>query len=70
MRREDFAKGHTLYGFDLNPDLCDGPHLNLQHQENLRLEIKFSKALEHTISLFMYAEFENVVEVTKSRHIL
>lgn len=70
LTRDEFAKGHTLYVFDLSPDLCDGPHLNLQHQGNLRVEIKFSQALTSTISVFIYAEFENVIEITKSRHVL
>lgn len=70
LSRDEFANGHTLYAFDLTPDLCDGPHMNLQHQGNLRIEIKFSKALEKTISVLIYAEFENVIEITKSRHVL
>ena len=70
LSREDFANGHALYAFDLSPDLCDGPHLNLQHQGNLRIEIKFIKPLKSTISVFIYAEFENIIEITKSRHVL
>lgn len=70
LSREDYAKGHTLYAFDLSPDLCDGPHLNLQHQGNLRVEIKFSSALSSTISVLIYAEFENIIEISKSRHVL
>lgn len=70
LTREEFAKGYTLYVFDLTPDMCDGSHMNLQHQGNLRLEIKFSTALEHTISVFVYAEFENIIEITKSRNVL
>jgi hypothetical protein len=70
LSREEFSKGYALYTFDLTPDLCDGPHLNLQRQGNLRVEIKFSKALGETISVLIYAEFENVIEITKSRHVL
>lgn len=70
LSREEFSSGYTLFCFDLSADLCNGPHLNLQHQGNLRLEIKFSKALEKTISVLIYAEFENVIEITKSRHVL
>lgn len=70
VTREDFANGHALYAFDLSPDLCDGPHLNLQQQGNLRLEIKFSQGLESTVCVLIYAEFENIIEITKSRHIL
>lgn len=70
LTREDYAKGHVLYAFDLTPDLCDGSHFNLQHQGNLRVEMKFSEALTKTLSVLIYAEFQNVIEITKSRHIL
>ena len=70
LSREDFANGHALYAFDLTPDMCDGPHLNLQHQGNLRVEIKFATALQSTISVLVYAEFENIIEITKAHHIL
>lgn len=45
LKREDFVNGHTLYSFDLSPDMCDGTHLNLQHQGNLRIEIKLADSL-------------------------
>lgn len=70
LSRDEFAKGHTLYAFDLSPDLCDGQHLNLSYQGNLRVEIKFAQALKNTISVLVYAEFESVIEITKSRHVL
>lgn len=70
LKREEFADGHILYAFDLSPDLCDGPHLNLKQQGNLRIEIKFAEDLKTTISVLMYEEFENIIEIPKSRHIL
>lgn len=70
LTREEFSNGYTLFAFDLTPDLCDGPHLNLQRQGNLRVEIKFLQALNKTISVLIYAEFENVIEITKTRHVL
>lgn len=70
ITREEYVNGHTLFAFDLTADLCSGGHLNLQHQGNLRVEAKFSKALEETISFLVYAEFENVIEITKSRQVL
>lgn len=70
ISREEFSKGYTLFTFDLSADLCDGPHLNLQQQGNLRLELKFSKALVKTISVLVYAEIENFIEISKERHIL
>lgn len=70
LTRQEFANGHTLYAFDLSPDLCDGPHLNLQHQGNLRIEIKFAQSLEKTTTVLIYAEFENIIEISKSRHVI
>ncbi|GBM64712.1 hypothetical protein AVEN_175205-1 [Araneus ventricosus] len=46
INRDEFVQGYTLYAFDLTPDLCDGSHLNLVNQGNLRIELKFASALE------------------------
>lgn len=70
ISREEFGQGYTLYAFDLTPDMCDGGHMNLIHQGNLRVEIKFGKALVKTVSVLIYAEFQNIIEITKSRSIL
>lgn len=70
LTQEEYAKGHVLYAFDLTPDMCDGSHFNLQHQGNLRVEMKFSEAVGRTLSVLIYAEFQNAIEITKTRHVL
>ncbi|GIY08668.1 hypothetical protein CDAR_405301 [Caerostris darwini] len=70
ISREDYIKGNTLFAFNLSPDLCNGDHLNLIKQSNLRLEIKFSQSLSQTISVIVFAEFDNVIEINKTRNIL
>ncbi|GIX99585.1 hypothetical protein CDAR_26361 [Caerostris darwini] len=70
ISREDYIKGNTLFAFNLSPDLCNGDHLNLIKQSNLRLEIKFSQSLSQTISVIVFAEFDNVMEINKTRNIL
>ncbi|GBM22488.1 Uncharacterized protein F54H12.2 [Araneus ventricosus] len=70
ISREEFSKVYAIYSFDLTPDLCDGSHFNLLHQGNLRVEAKFARALEETVSVLVYAEFQNIIEITKSRHVL
>lgn len=70
LTRSEFSGGNTLFRFDLSPDLCEGGHLNLVRHSNLRLEIKFSVPLPQTISLLVYAEFENLIEINKARNIL
>ena len=70
LSKEEYANGYVLYAFDLSPDMCDGEHFNLQRQGNLRVEIKFSEAIAQTLSVLIYAEFQNVIEISKSRHVL
>ncbi|GBM31293.1 Uncharacterized protein F54H12.2 [Araneus ventricosus] len=70
INRDEFIQGYTLYAFDLTPDLCDGSHLNLVNQGNLRIELKFASALEKTVSVLVYAEFQNMIEITNSRNVL
>ena len=70
LSRSEFSHGYSLFLFELSADLCDGSHLNLIRHSNLRLEIKFGTALAQTISLLVYAEFENLIEINKTRNIL
>lgn len=70
LSRTEFAKGYTLFLFDLSPDLCDGEHFNLIRHSNLRIELKFSKSLEKTVSLIVFAEFESLIEINKTRNVL
>jgi hypothetical protein len=39
-------------------------------QANLRMEIHFTEALAGTINVVLYAEFDNVIEIGRNRHIL
>ncbi len=68
--REEYAKGYTLFAFDLTPDLNDGSHFNLIKQGNLRLELHFAKPLPDTINVVVYAEFDNIIEVDRSRNVI
>ena len=70
ISRSDYGNGYTLYAFDLTPDLACGGHFNLQKQGNLRLEMNFRQPLAQTINVIVYAEFENIIEVDKSRNIV
>nr|XP_042913843.1 uncharacterized protein F54H12.2-like [Parasteatoda tepidariorum] len=70
ISREDYRNGNTLFGFNLSPNLCSGEHLNLIKHSNLRLELKFAKSLKKTVCVIVFAEFENLIEINKSRNIL
>lgn len=70
ISREDYGKGYALYAVDLTPDLSSSEHFNPVQTGNVRLSIQFAQALPHTVTCLVYAEFENLIEVDKSRNII
>ena len=70
ISREDFTGGYALYAFDLTPDLSEGDHFNLVKQGNVRLDMKFAQALANTINIIAFAEFENILEIDRSRNVI
>ena len=44
-------------------------HYALIKHGNLRLDIEFAEPLDDTIAILVYAEFDNVIEITEDRHI-
>ena len=70
ISREEYAKGNTLFGFDLTPDMSEMGAFQLIKQGNLRVEIPFAEALAGTINVVLYAEFDNVIEIDRNRQVL
>jgi len=70
ITREDYANGYALYAFDLSADLGEDDHFSLVRQGNVRLAMKFAAALNTTVSVIAYAEFENVIEVDRDRNVV
>ena len=67
---EEFSQGYTIYCFDLSPDLNVGDHMNLLRKGNLRLEMRLQNALPQTAMILMYAEFQNILEIDRSRNVI
>ena len=70
ISRSDYANGYALYAYDLTPDLAENDHVNLTRQGTVRLDLKFGEALEHTVTVVAYAEFENTIEIDRNRNIV
>lgn len=70
ITRVDYPNGYALYCFDLSPDQNGGDHFNMRRNGALNLEIIFEKALESALTVIVYTQFQNLVEVTASRDIL
>ena len=70
ISREDYPNGYALYAFDLTADLGEDDHFSLVKQGSVRLALKFSVALNDTITVVAYAEFENIIEVDGDRNVI
>ena len=70
IHREDYSRGYALYAFDLTPDLAEDDHFNLIKEGNVRVDMKFAAALPNTINIIVYAEFENIIEIDRSRNVI
>jgi len=68
--RSEYKDGYALYAFDLTPDMSQEGHFNLIKQGSLRLDMKFGTALPNTITVVAYGEFENLIEIDRSRNIV
>lgn len=71
ISRAEFPRGYSVYAFDLSPDINDaGDHFNLLREGSLRIDMAFAQPLDNTINVIAYAEFENVLQIDRSKHIL
>lgn len=67
---EEFDKGYALYGFDLTPSIQDGSQAELIRSGSLRLEMGFGTALPNAVHVIVYAQFDGLLEIDKSRQCL
>jgi hypothetical protein len=70
ITRTDYPNGYALYAYDLTPDLAENDHFNLSKQGNVRLLLKFAAALTRAVTVVAYAEFENIIEIDRSRNVI
>ena len=70
IARLDYDRGYALYAYDLTADLDGEDHYNLIRHGNVRLCLKFATPLPQPLTIIAYAEFDNVLEISKDRQIL
>lgn len=69
--RTGYGAGYSILAFDLTPDLMgNGTHFQLRKNGSIRLELGFADALPETVNVVVYAEFENIIEIDRSRNVL
>lgn len=66
-----FDAGCFLLCFDLTNDMSyTSGCTNLLNQGSIRIEARFAKELEKTVTCLVYAEYDAVIEIDKNRNIL
>ena len=65
---ENYKNGYTLYGFDLGVSKEDVCH-DLIREGKISLNIKLSAASTHGITIVVYLEYNNVIEIDKEGHV-
>ena len=68
---KDYKAGYCFWGYDLTPDQgADQGHLHPIKTGNLRLELQFARALDSTINVIVYAEFDNRIDINGIREVI
>lgn len=68
ITKEDFAKSHTIFGFDLSNDGQDTCGWDLVREGNTSLDIEFGPNLPAGgVTIIVYGEFDNLLSLDKYR---
>jgi len=67
IERTDYPFGYALYAFDLSHDLTDDEKLRTG---SVRLQLKFSQRLANPITIIIYAEYQNMIEIDRNQNVL
>ena len=70
ISRKEFADGYVIFGYDLTASNCNGTHQEPRKQGSVRINLEFAEALPTTVSIIVYADFDNRIEIDKTRHVI
>ena len=70
IRRIDYPRGYTVYVLHLCPGEPDSMAYDLVQNGTAHLETKFGTPLFNTVSTIVYAEFENLIEISSFRDVI
>ena len=70
ISREKYKNGCALFAFDLTPQLNSSDDVfELMKNGNIRLELHFAKASPRTLTVIVFAEHDNLLEIDRERHV-
>lgn len=65
---EEFKSNICLLAFDNTPDLCRGEGIHLSRNSTTTLDLSFHTALTETVTVLVYTEFDDLLEIDKARN--
>ena len=65
----EYKNANTFFVFNLTPDLCDFDHFNYPQNGILKLGYTFANELTKTVSLICYFEYDDIIEINKTREV-
>lgn len=71
VNMSDWQNGYCIYPFDFTPDLsASSQHWCLAEQGNIRIELGFEKALTEPITVIIYSEFREIMQIDRNREVI
>lgn len=70
----EYAVDKCIYGFNLCPDLSNGPgligHVSEVGESNIRFDLRFSDPTTEALTAVIFAEYDTTFEITKDRQLI
>ena len=72
LTADEYTKTATLFSFDLSNDQCSNlfSHINPLRQGELSLKLKFKSPVVNPITVLIFMEYLDIVEISRSRTVL
>jgi hypothetical protein len=67
ISREQYLGGNFLFGHNLTSTMCNDQYDDPLMTGNMEINLKFSKALPHVLTVVVYMEFSNTISINTSR---
>ena len=70
VNRREYEQGYSLAAWDLTTELEDTGCYHIIKKGDIRLELKFSRALTTPVNVVVYSEFDSCIKIDKDRKVL
>jgi hypothetical protein len=71
ISHSEYANGFTLFCFDTTPDLSSNDSTwNIQKNGTMRIELRFARALEESVTVIVFSEFDSLIEIDRNRQVI